>query len=150
MSDRIEELLAEFWSRRDAGERLTPAMFLREHAGHAEALRPALEELLGAAAMLPTDDLPTSIGGYLVEGLLGRGAAGEVFAVVDDAGRPFALKRLLPHIAAVVRAQQRLQREAAVLRDLDHANIVEVKDIGEDGGLPFVVMERIDGVPLSA
>src|SRR5687767_12939712 len=104
--ERLEELLAEFWSRRDSGETLTPSAFLREHVEHAEALRPALQDLLGAAAMLPAGDLPTAIGGYLVEGRLGRGAAGEVFAVVDGEGRPLALKRLLPHVAAVVRAQQ--------------------------------------------
>ena len=151
--ERLEELMAEFWSRRDAGESLSTAEFLKEHPEHAVALRPALVAMLGASAMLPAADLPSHIAGYEVKGRLGRGATGEVFLVVDAHGRQLALKRLLPHVGAVVRAQQRLQREAAVLRGLRHRNIVEVVDVGEDaaaGGTPFVVMERIDGSTLLA
>jgi len=151
-SARIEQLLAEFWSRRDAGEVLQPSEFLAAHPEHALQLRPALQALLGVASMLPTVEMPTQIGGYEVRGRLGRGATGEVFAVVDANGAPRALKRLLPHIGPVARAQQRLQREAEILRALHHRGIVEIFDVGEDeaaGGVPFVVMEQIDGRSLA-
>ncbi len=149
---RIEDLLAEFWSRRDAGELLAPSEFLAEHPEQALELRPALLAMLGAEAMLPSAELPARIGGYEVQGRLGRGATGEVFAVVDAHGRRLALKRLLPHVGMVLRAQQRLQREAVVLRALQHRGIVEICDVGDDpgaGGVPFVVMERIDGGSLA-
>ncbi|MGB3968034.1 MAG: serine/threonine-protein kinase, partial [Planctomycetota bacterium] len=108
--------------------------------------------MLATADLLPDAALPATIGGYRVRARLGRGATGEVFEVEDAGGRVLALKRLLPHAAAAQRANQRLQREAHVLRELRHRGIVAIADVGEDPatGLPFLVMERIDGGTLAA
>lgn len=150
--ERLEMLLAEFWGRREAGEPITPATFTAEHPAAAERLRPALDAMLATAGMLPDTGLPAQIGRWRVRARLGRGATGEVFAVEDAAGVTFALKRLLPHAAALQRANERLRREAHVLGELRHPNLVAVVEVGDDaaGGVPFVVMEHVAGGTLAA
>ncbi|MBL8750441.1 MAG: protein kinase [Planctomycetes bacterium] len=151
MNDPLEALLAEFWAAREAGVPVDAEAFAAANPAHSDALLAALRTMLEAERLLPAAGAPTAIAGYRVERRLGRGATGEVFAVVDADGRRLALKRLLPHAAAAVRAQHRLQREARILRELEHPSIVSIVDFGEDGGaggLPFLVMERIDGQPL--
>jgi tetratricopeptide (TPR) repeat protein len=150
----LEDLLAEFWARRDAGEAVTIEAFVAEHPAAADELRVALRDLLHTAALLPgaephAGDLPAAIGGHRIAARLGRGATGEVFAI-EGGDRPLAVKRLLPHLADVDRAQQRLLREASVLTGVRHPNVVAVVEVGSDRGLPFVVMERIDGPSLAA
>ena len=44
----------------------------------------------------------------------------------------------------------RARREARLLEDLDHPNLVRVIDSGEDGDVPYLVMELLDGAPLRA
>jgi len=150
--ERLEELLAEFWARRDAGEAVTPSTFAAEHPAAAERLRAALDAMLATSGLLPDAGLPARIGRWQVRSRLGRGATGEVFVVVDERGAPFALKRLLPHAAALARANERLHREAHVLRELRHGNVVAIVDVGDDpaNGAPFVVMEHVAGGTLSA
>jgi tetratricopeptide (TPR) repeat protein len=150
--ERLEELLAQFWARRDAGEPVTPSTFAAEHPAAAERLRAALDAMLATSGLLPDAGLPANIGRWQVRSRLGRGATGEVFVVADEHGAPFALKRLLPHAAALARANERLHREAHVLRGLRHGNVVAIVDVGDDpaSGAPFVVMEFVAGGTLAA
>lgn len=152
MRAQLEDLLAEFWSLREDGEAVTVEQFLARYPEREAELRKALTAMLATSQMLPEAGLPTSIAGYQVDRRLGQGATGEVFAVKDANERALALKRLLPHAAMTLRAQQRLWREADVLRELNHPNIVDVVEIGEDEAskVPFLVMELIDGTTLSA
>ena len=61
----------------------------------------------------------------------------------------FALKRILPSYARNPTLVQRFETEAKIAGGLDHGNIVHVVDFGEADGEHYLVMEWVDGVPLS-
>jgi len=92
-----------------------------------------------------------SIGGkYRVERLLGAGGMGAVFEATHRVtGRHFAIKRLLPDLASSADVVARFFREAQVAGRFQHANVVEVYDIGQDGGSFFIVMELLVGESLA-
>jgi serine/threonine-protein kinase len=92
---------------------------------------------------------PKSIGRYEIIEELGHGAMGTVYRAKDPAmDRVVALKTI---IAVALSSQQgtefreRFYREARAAGKLAHPGIVPVFDVGEHEGLPFLVMEFIDG-----
>jgi serine/threonine protein kinase/tetratricopeptide (TPR) repeat protein len=119
---------------------------------------PALEMLGGhdpSQTRPPTDQLNDLIGRtlthYRVIEKLGSGGMGEVYAAEDvRLGRRVAIKLLLESSRRDPIALERLQREARAASSLNHPNICTVFDIGADGGVPFVVMELLDGSSLAA
>jgi eukaryotic-like serine/threonine-protein kinase len=87
---------------------------------------------------------------YEVGPLIGRGGMAEVYSAFDRTlGRSVALKVLHQGLAADHRAVARFRREARAVAALDHPNIVSIYDVGVDGETPFMVMELVDGEPLS-
>ena len=81
--------------------------------------------------------------------LLGRGGMGAVYKVRQPAlGRYAALKILPPKRADDPGFAERFNREARALARLNHPNIVGVYDFGEAGGLPFFLMEYVEGSTL--
>lgn len=91
------------------------------------------------------------IGGrYRVGALLGEGGMGAVYeAFQTQLNRPVAIKLLHPEIGAQQEARARFEREARVTAALRHPHTVEIYDFGEDAGRLFLVMERLEGAPLS-
>lgn len=88
----------------------------------------------------------TTIGGYVVEQLLGHGGMGDVYLARDLAqSRLVALKVLPADAAHDVRRRDRLQHEGRVLQSLRHPNICSVYEVGEDGGRVFLAMEYVEG-----
>ncbi len=63
--------------------------------------------------------------------------------------RTVALKVLFPELSVDRAFVERFRREAQAAAKLSHPNIVPVFDWGEDAGAYFIVMEFIDGRPLS-
>ena len=91
----------------------------------------------------------TRVGRYVVLSRIGRGGMGTVFRAEDvELGRPVALKRL--HADADSESRARLVREARSAAQLQHPNVVTVHEVGEDAGTPFLAMELVDGVTLTA
>ncbi len=87
---------------------------------------------------------------YRLVARLGKGAMGEVWRAVDDRlGRPVALKLLPVARASEQKMQARLFREAQAASALNHPGIVTVHDVGSWHGQIFMVMELVDGAPLS-
>ena len=66
-------------------------------------------------------------------------------------GRTVALKllRLDDEDRRDEELRERFRREARAAGSLEHPNIVTIFDVGEDDGLPFIVMELIEGVTLA-
>ncbi|MGE0361286.1 MAG: protein kinase [Vicinamibacterales bacterium] len=92
-----------------------------------------------------------TLGHYRLTAPLGRGAMGEVFAAEDTRlGRRVAVKVLPADLGADPSAAERFQREARIVSSLNHPNICTLFDIGEHQGRHFMVMELLDGEPLSA
>lgn len=94
--------------------------------------------------MSPDPTEPERIGRWRVLRTLARGGMSTVYAVVDpDSGERFAIKLLTQPGASV----PRLLQEYRALSKIDHPNIVRVYRFGAtDEGLPFVLMELLDGV----
>ena len=75
---------------------------------------------------------------------------GEVWKAEDTRlGRVVAIKILPPEVAADAEAITRLRREARMAAQLNHPNIATVHAFEEAGGRLFIVMELVDGEPLS-
>jgi len=90
-------------------------------------------------------------GKYKIEGVLGEGGMGTVFAVRHTQLREmFALKVLLPELAKKPEAAARFLREARASARLKGEHIVRVTDFGTAEGCPYMVMEHLDGQDLGA
>ncbi|HXU73426.1 MAG TPA: protein kinase [Polyangia bacterium] len=87
---------------------------------------------------------------YRLVARLGKGAMGEVWRAVDERlGRAVALKLLPVARSTEQKMQARLLREAQAASALNHPGIVTVHDVGSWHGQIFMVMELVDGEPLS-
>jgi serine/threonine protein kinase/tetratricopeptide (TPR) repeat protein len=87
---------------------------------------------------------------YEVLGRLGHGGMGVVYRTRDTRlGREVALKFLTSHLLADKGALQRFRREGRLASALNHPGICTVHDVDEHDGHPFIVMELIEGVPLT-
>lgn len=96
------------------------------------------------------EELPEFPGVEIVS-TIGKGGMGVVYeAVQSRLGRRVALKILSPHLAFNAAFMRRFHAEAHVLARLHHPNIVTVHDMGVHGGLPYILLEKVDGRPLRA
>jgi formylglycine-generating enzyme required for sulfatase activity/tRNA A-37 threonylcarbamoyl transferase component Bud32 len=93
---------------------------------------------------------PLDLPRYDFQGLLGEGATAIVYQAWDrELKRPAAIKILREHAAQSEIARQRFRREAATAAGLAHPHLVQVHDAGESGGRLYIVMELVEGRPLS-
>jgi serine/threonine protein kinase len=92
---------------------------------------------------------PTEVAGrYLIERRLGAGGMSTVFEARDTVlERPVAVKLLAEHLADDEAFVYRFRREALSAARLQHPNIVQVFDSGQDqsSGRHYIVMEYVDG-----
>lgn len=79
---------------------------------------------------------------------MGEGGLGIVYAARDPQGREVAVKALLGSKGAAEATKVRMRREVQTLRRLDHSGLVRVLDEGEEGGVPWFAMERLEGESL--
>lgn len=93
-----------------------------------------------------------TVGGkYRVERLLGRGAVGTVYGAEHlETGKRVALKCVDTSFAIDPAVAERLVREAQAAARIRHTNVVDIYDVGRDDKLMFLVMEYLEGEPLSA
>ncbi|HEY8552384.1 MAG TPA: PASTA domain-containing protein [Thermaerobacter sp.] len=88
-------------------------------------------------------------GRYRVTGLLGGGGMAVVYKATDQVtGETVAVKALRSEYVADGAFLRRLRREADAVRRLSHPGVVAVRDVGEDGGHPFLVLEYVEGITL--
>ncbi len=99
-----------------------------------------------------TSSLPSQIGRYRIERLLGQGGFGLVYLAHDDQlARSVAIK--VPHARLVTCPEDAglYLTEARTVANLDHPNIVPVYDVGSTEEFPcYVVSKFIDGTDLAA
>ena len=105
--------------------------------------------------MVPTDppEPRTSVGRYELRGELGSGAMGTVWRAHDTRlNREVAVKEVhLPHDMPPrerERARARMIREAQAAARVSHPSVVTVHDVLEVDGIPFIVMELLEGESL--
>jgi hypothetical protein len=93
----------------------------------------------------------TTVGGYEVGPIVGRGGMGVVYrARRKTDGREVALKLVVPRMAVGPEARAAVLREIEVTERLRHPNIVEFLDHGEDGPAFYFAMEYCPGGSVAA
>lgn len=90
-----------------------------------------------------------TLGSYRLEVLLGEGAMGVVFSARDGQGARVAVKILRPEHAGDHVALARFEREARVAAEIDPRHVVPVLDLGESGGLVYLVTPYYAGGSLA-
>jgi serine/threonine protein kinase len=87
---------------------------------------------------------------YEVLGIVGRGGMGIVFKAFDEQlQRPVAIKMLARQLAAGPKARNRFIREARAAAAINHPNVVTIHAVSETEGVPFIVMEYVEGRSLA-
>jgi len=88
----------------------------------------------------------TTLGQFRILAQLGQGGMGEVFLAEDTTlRRRVAIKRLSSVLGGQPQWVARLRREAIALAAVNHPNVVTVHAVSEVDGIPFVVMELVEG-----
>src|SRR5258707_2531576 len=83
---------------------------------------------------------------YELEHRLGHGGMATVYSARDlKLDRQVAIKLLADNFAGDDEVRTRFSREARMAARLDHPNVVQVFDVGEEEGRPYIVMEHVDG-----
>src|SRR5262245_29814901 len=99
--------------------------------------------------MLPPAETPgrlARLGPYELVEFVGRGSMGVVFKAFEPAlGRYVAVKVLAPYLATSAVARQRFAREAKAAAAVLHEHVVAIHAVGEEAGLPYLVMEYVGG-----
>jgi len=102
----------------------------RKAAGHDD-----LDLLVGAV-----------LGGCRIETPLGRGAMGVVYRARQlSLDRGVAVKVIRPELCSDPNLLQRFQREAKMIGSFSTQHVVQVHDVGAEGGYHFLVMELVEG-----
>jgi YVTN family beta-propeller protein len=92
----------------------------------------------------------TTVAGYTVETLIGRGGMGAVYRASEEGlGRKVALKVIAPELAQDERFRERFLRESRIAASLDHPHVIPIYQAGEDRGLLFLAMRYVEGTDLA-
>lgn len=106
----------------------------------------------GAGEDAAEDEHPRRVGAYEITGLIGQGGMGAVYEGrrdSDDFEHRVAIKVVKPGAMSDTLIE-RFQRERRILASLNHPHIARLFDGGQtDDGAPFIVMEYVDGQPIT-
>jgi tRNA A-37 threonylcarbamoyl transferase component Bud32/predicted hydrocarbon binding protein len=105
----------------------------------------------GLADEPAAEPLPARIGPYPVLGLIGSGAMGRVYLARDESlDRSVAIKVMRSSRARDPGARQRFLREGRAAAAISHPHVLTVHGVGEHEQRPYIVMQYLEGLPLSA
>lgn len=123
---------------------------LGDHLDSAATLTNNNRTLSGTATISGENRLRVIAGRYEILSTIGKGGMGVVYKARDTKlGRVVAIKTVLPAIRQNKKALDRFMTEAKSLATLNHPNIVQVYDAGEDDSETYIAMEYVDGEALS-
>ena len=104
----------------------------------------------GVACAIPRDAAqPGRIGHYAITGRLGAGAMGVVYAAKDERLERTVALKTMSSLAGDETARKRFWREARAAASVNHPNVCQIYEIGEDRGELFIAMELLEGEPLA-
>jgi hypothetical protein len=120
------------------------------------AVSPDAVVAMSGALPLPRRRLPEGgemVGPYEVVAPIAQGGMAEVFLVrrrsLGGFERRLAMKVMHPHLAGDTAFVHMFLDEARIASCIDHPNVVKVLDVGTENGLPWLVMEWLDGKSLA-
>jgi serine/threonine protein kinase/tetratricopeptide (TPR) repeat protein len=93
--------------------------------------------------------LPDRIGHYAITHKLGAGAMGVVYAARDERLERTVALKTMSSLATDETARKRFWREARAAASVNHPNVCQIYEIGEDHGELFIAMELLEGEPLA-
>jgi len=108
------------------------------------------EPALSSDAAAP-EGLPAGyqLGNYVVQECIGRGAMASVYRAEHSLlKKAVALKVMAPALHASAEARARFLREAQAVAAIAHPHVVSITDVGLADGMPFLVMELLEGEDL--
>src|SRR5205085_2432950 len=162
-SELVLELAEEFLERYRKGERPP----LRDYIDRHPELAAEIKDVFPAMAMMeniavadesledPAKVFQSSqvalkqLGDYRIIREIGRGGMGVVYEAEQvSLGRHVALKLLPNQALQDVKQKRRFEREARAAAKLHHTNIVPVFGVGDHDGVPYYVMQFIQGLGL--
>lgn len=90
------------------------------------------------------------VGRYRILGKLGEGGMGIVYAALDETlDRQVAVK-MIREVTAGTEAEERFRREARAAASVNHPNVCQLYEIGEESGALYLAMELLEGESLSS
>jgi len=135
--DSIDETLAKAPSSAPTEEKNPPNTLVRSPTDDAKANDP----LIGTEF----------VGKYLIKQVLGRGGMGVVYLAEHQLmRRKVAIKVLLTRMLDDESSRKRFEQEARIASQLSHPNAVTLHDFGVESGLPYLVMEYVEGSTLKS
>ena len=99
------------------------------------------------AVILPDATKPEPLGSGVITALLGTGGMANVYEIWNSQLEISRAVKLL-HPNYTLESKQRFETEIKITAKLNHPNIVEIHTVGEWNNLPYIEMEKIDGVTL--
>src|SRR5262245_50950740 len=160
-SEPLLDLLVQWEELRRQGKTATPEELCPDDARLQALLRERLarRQRLHAALDLPGDTRPEHVAkpaalpvidGYELGELLGRGGMGLVFKARQKAlKRPVALKIVVSGAHAGAQERARFRTEAEAVARLQHPGIVQIYEVGEQAGCPYLALEFVSGGSLA-
>ena len=101
----------------------------------------------------PSIVLPRTFGRYALFDFIGRGGMAEIYLARQNtelgATRHCVVKQILPEFASDPKFSEMLVHEAKLAAQLNHANVVQVLDLGREDGRLFIAMEYVEGFDLN-
>jgi WD40 repeat protein/tRNA A-37 threonylcarbamoyl transferase component Bud32 len=162
---RLNEALAAWFERLEAGEDPDPAAWLARHPDLAEELASFFAAKAGfeqqAGPLLPTGPgargpeaspapVPRAVGDYVLLAEIARGGMGVVYrAWQRSLGRTVAVKMVRAGELASAEDVRRFRAEAELAAGLDHPGIVPVYEVGQHAGQHYFSMRLIEGENLA-
>jgi len=119
----------------------------RSPATRSRGLLSRLREALGGSLSPTRRSRTTRLGRYRLLQPLGQGGMGTVYAAEDESlGRRIAVKTIREPDES---SRRRFRREARAAAAVNHPNVCQIYEIGEDSGQLFIAMELLSGESLA-
>ncbi len=164
----LADLAQRIVDRLEAGEPVTAQDYAAECPDHVAAIEQLLPSLRALATLRAPAERPSELdlerqgspipapgadpgerghlGQYPILRTIGRGGMGVVYEAIEPTlGRRVALKVLHAAVSLDERARRRFELEAQATALLHHPHIVPIHGVGQVEGVPYAVMQLIDG-----